>query len=91
MWSLIILYAASGLPSAVFILRILSLVPADLDNAARIDAAGEWPIFTRVMLALVRPALFIVAIYNIIPIWNDFFFSARFHQGPIVSGRCRSA
>jgi raffinose/stachyose/melibiose transport system permease protein len=79
LWSLILIYAASGLPSAVFILTgFFRTLPADLDSAARIDGAGEWTIFTRIMLPLVRPALVIVAIYNIIPIWNDFFFPLVF-------------
>jgi raffinose/stachyose/melibiose transport system permease protein len=79
LWSLIIIYAASGLPSAVFILTgFFRALPADLDSAARIDGAGEWTVFARVMLPLVRPALVIVAIYNIIPIWNDFFFPLVF-------------
>jgi raffinose/stachyose/melibiose transport system permease protein len=79
LWSLILIYAASGLPSAIFILTgFFRQLPADLDSAARIDGAGEWTIFARVMLPLVRPALVIVAIYNIIPIWNDFFFPLVF-------------
>jgi raffinose/stachyose/melibiose transport system permease protein len=79
LWSLILIYAASGLPSAVFILTgFFRTLPAELDSAARIDGAGEWTIFSRVMLPLVRPALVIVTIYNIIPIWNDFFFPLVF-------------
>lgn len=79
LWSLILIYAASGLPSAIFILTgFFRTLPADLDSAARIDGAGEWSIFTRVMLPLVRPALVIVTIYNVIPIWNDFFFPLVF-------------
>ncbi|HTD45983.1 MAG TPA: carbohydrate ABC transporter permease [bacterium] len=81
-WSLILVYAASGLPSAIFILAgFFRAVPRELDNAARIDGAGELGILVRVMLPLVRPALAIVTIYNIIPIWNDFFFPLVFiHQ-----------
>ncbi|HXF83460.1 MAG TPA: carbohydrate ABC transporter permease [bacterium] len=80
-WALILTYAASGLPSAVFILTgFFRALPADLDSAARIDGAGEWLIFRGVMLPLVRPALVIVAIYNLIPIWNDFFFPLVFIQ-----------
>lgn len=80
-WSLILTYAASGLPSAVFILTgFFRALPTDLDSAARIDGAGEWLIFRRVMLPLVRPALVIVTIYNVIPIWNDFFFPLVFIQ-----------
>jgi len=81
LWSLILIYAASGLPSAVFILTgFFRTLPSDLDSAARIDGAGEWLIFRRVMLPLVRPALVIAAIYNLIPIWNDFFFPLVFIQ-----------
>jgi raffinose/stachyose/melibiose transport system permease protein len=80
-WALILTYAASGLPSAVFILTgFFRTLPSDLDSAARIDGAGEWLIFRRIMLPLVRPAVIIVAIYNLIPVWNDFFFPLVFIQ-----------
>ena len=78
-WSLVLVYAASGLPSAIFILTgFFRALPQDLDNAARIDGAGELGILMRVLLPLVRPALAIVTVYNIIPIWNDFFFPLVF-------------
>ena len=81
LWALILTYAASGLPSAVFILTgFFRTLPADLDSAARIDGAGEWLIFQRIMVPLVRPALIIVAVYNLIPVWNDFFFPLVFIQ-----------
>ncbi|HEV2356899.1 MAG TPA: carbohydrate ABC transporter permease [bacterium] len=77
--SLVLVYAASGLPSAVFILTgFFRALPQDLDSAARIDGAGEAAILLRVLLPLVRPALAIVTVYNIIPIWNDFFFPLVF-------------
>ena len=79
LWALILVYAASGLPSAVFILTgFFRTLPQDLDHAARIDGAGELGILLRVLLPLVRPALAIVTVYNIIPIWNDFFFPLVF-------------
>lgn len=79
LWSLILVYAASGLPSAIFILTgFFRTLPQDLDNAARIDGAGEVGILLRILLPLVRPAIAIVTIYNIIPIWNDFFFPLVF-------------
>ncbi|HXX38482.1 MAG TPA: carbohydrate ABC transporter permease [bacterium] len=77
--SLVLVYGASGLPSTIFILTgFFRTLPQDLDNAARIDGAGEFGILMRVMLPLVRPALAIVTVYNIIPIWNDFFFPLVF-------------
>jgi raffinose/stachyose/melibiose transport system permease protein len=72
---LIFVYAAQGLPSAVFILSgFLRALPGDLEDAARIDGASELQILLRIMLPLTRPALVIVAIYNLVPVWNDFFF-----------------
>jgi raffinose/stachyose/melibiose transport system permease protein len=77
--SLILVYAASGLPSAIFILTgFFRALPRDLDSAARVDGAGEAAILLRVLLPLTRPALAIVTIYNIIPVWNDFFFPLVF-------------
>lgn len=78
---LICIYAAEGLPSAVFILTgFLRTLPHDLENAARIDGASELQILWRIMLPLIRPALVIVAIYNLVPVWNDFFFPLVFIQ-----------
>lgn len=73
--SLVLVYAASGLPFAVFVLAaFFRTLPKDLEEAARIDGAGEFRIYWRIMLPLVRPALATVAIFNFIQFWNDFFF-----------------
>jgi raffinose/stachyose/melibiose transport system permease protein len=78
---LICIYAAEGLPSAVFILTgFLRTLPQDLENAARIDGASELQTLWSVMLPLIRPALVIVGIYNLVPVWNDFFFPLVFLQ-----------
>lgn len=78
---LICIYGAQGLPSAVFILTgFLRTLPSDLEDAARIDGASELQILLRIMLPLTRPALVIVAIYNLVPVWNDFFFPLVFLQ-----------
>jgi raffinose/stachyose/melibiose transport system permease protein len=72
---LILVYAATGVPFSVFILSAyFRQLPEDLSEAARIDGAGEYTIFGRVMLPLVRPALATVAVFQFVPLWNDFFF-----------------
>jgi raffinose/stachyose/melibiose transport system permease protein len=72
--ALILVYTASGIPLAVFILtQFMSQVPRDLKDAARIDGASEYRIYGLV-LPLVRPALGTVAVFNMIPIWNDLWF-----------------
>jgi raffinose/stachyose/melibiose transport system permease protein len=72
---LILVYAATGIPFSVFILAaFFRQLPMELSEAARIDGANEFTIFSRVMLPLVRPALATVAIFQFVPLWNDFFF-----------------
>ncbi|NOX60563.1 MAG: carbohydrate ABC transporter permease [Chloroflexi bacterium] len=72
---LILVYAATGIPFSVFILSaFFRQLPKELGEAARIDGAGEFTIFGRIMLPLVRPALATVIVFQFVPLWNDFFF-----------------
>jgi len=79
--SLIIVYVAMGLPTTVFILTgFIRTLPSELEDAARMDGASELRIMWSIMLPLVRPAMVIAAIQNVVPIWNDFFFPLIFIQ-----------
>jgi raffinose/stachyose/melibiose transport system permease protein len=76
---LILVYAAGAMPAAVFIYTgFIRALPADLDNAARIDGASEFQVFRKVMLPLIFPVTGIVGIYTAIPIWNDFLLPLVF-------------
>nr|WP_210259915.1 carbohydrate ABC transporter permease [Martelella sp. HB161492] len=80
-FSLILIYVAMGLPSAVFIMTgFIRSLPGELEDAARMDGASEARIMWSVMLPLTRPAMVIAAINNLVPIWNDFFFPLIFLQ-----------
>jgi raffinose/stachyose/melibiose transport system permease protein len=71
---LILIYIAQALPLTIFILsQFFRQVPRDLKDAARIDGASEYRIFT-LMVPLVRPALGAIGIFTMIPIWNDLWF-----------------
>jgi raffinose/stachyose/melibiose transport system permease protein len=71
---LILVYIAQGLPLTIFILsQFMRQVPRDLKDAARIDGASEYRIFTLV-LPVIRPALGAIGIFTMIPIWNDLWF-----------------
>ncbi len=73
--ALILVYTAQGLPLAVFILsEFMAQVSADLKNAGRIDGLSEYAIFFKLVLPLVRPAMATVAVFSMIPIWNDLWF-----------------
>ncbi len=72
---LILIYTAQGLPIAVFILaEFMQGVSKDLKDAGRIDGLSEYTIFFRLVLPLVRPAVATVAVFTMIPIWNDLWF-----------------
>jgi raffinose/stachyose/melibiose transport system permease protein len=72
--ALILIYVAAGIPLAIFVLtQFFRSVPRELKDAARIDGASEYRVFLMV-LPIVRPALGTVAIFNMIPIWNDLWF-----------------
>jgi alpha-1,4-digalacturonate transport system permease protein len=72
-WGMIIPAAAT--PTGVFIIRQYMLsIPDELIESARIDGAGEFRIFARIVLPLARPALAVVAIFSILWRWNDFIW-----------------
>ena len=73
--ALILVYTAQGLPLAVFILsEFMRQVSDDLKNAGRIDGLSEYRIFFRLVLPLMRPPMATVAVFTMIPIWNDLWF-----------------
>ena len=73
--ALILVYTAQGLPLAIFILsEFMKQISDDLKNAGRIDGLSEYRIFFRLVLPLLRPAMATVAVFSMIPIWNDLWF-----------------
>ncbi|TDL83742.1 carbohydrate ABC transporter permease [Palleronia sediminis] len=73
--SLILVYTAQGLPIAVFILsEFMRTLSRDIKDCARVDGLSEYRIFFEVVLPLIRPVLATVAVFSMIPIWNDLWF-----------------
>jgi raffinose/stachyose/melibiose transport system permease protein len=73
--ALVLVYIAQGLPLAVMILsEFIAQVPQELKDAARCDGVGEYRIFFQVVLPLIRPAVATVAVFTMVPIWNDLWF-----------------
>jgi multiple sugar transport system permease protein len=66
---------ALGSAYATFLLRQFMLtIPTELEEAARIDGAGHFAIFFRVILPLIRPALIVLVIIGFTFFWNDFLW-----------------
>ena len=79
LFSLYPVYIAMGLPTAVFILtEFVHGLPGELYEAAYMDGAGRFKIWYKIVIPLIRPALATVAIYNLVPIWNDLWFPLIF-------------
>ncbi|MFF4795113.1 carbohydrate ABC transporter permease [Streptomyces sp. NPDC001276] len=70
---LVLPFAASAF--GVFLMRqFMQSVPDELLEAARIDGAGEWYIFWRIVLPLVKPALATLTIFVFLGSWNNFIW-----------------
>lgn len=74
LWGLVIVMAAGGMSFSVFVLtNFMRNIPNDLQEAATIDGAGPLRVYWHVVLPLVRPALSIVAIFQFLAVWKEFF------------------
>lgn len=63
-----------GVPFYIFLLtQFYRTLPEEMAEAARVDGAGEWTIFSRIVLPLSRPALVTCALFQFLGTWNDFF------------------
>jgi raffinose/stachyose/melibiose transport system permease protein len=73
--ALILVYVAQNLPLAIFILsEFIAQIPRDLREAGRCDGLSEYNIFFYIILPLIRPAMATVAVFVMIPVWNDLWF-----------------
>jgi len=74
-----LIYAAGGLPFAVFLLTgFYRTLPTTLGEAAAIDGCGEWRTFTRVYFPLAAPGLATAAIFQFLGVWNEYQFALVF-------------
>lgn len=78
--SLINNWAGVWLPEAASAFNILVLksffdsIPNELTEAARLDGANAWQLFTRIILPLSRPALAVVTVLTVVATWKDFLW-----------------
>jgi glucose/mannose transport system permease protein len=76
---LIFVHLLAGLPSTTLFFRnYYAAVPKDLLNAARMDGAGFWMIFFRIIVPMSTPIVMVTLIWQFTQIWNDFLFGVAF-------------
>ena len=68
----------------IFLMRqFLMGVPKDYEEAARIDGANAFQIYSRIFMPILRPQLILVAVLNLLTVWNDYL-------GPLIFLQDRS-
>jgi multiple sugar transport system permease protein len=79
---LILADATYSLPFAILVLRAFMLgLPEDVLQAARVDGASEWQIFSRIVLPMSRSAIITVSLFGFLNGWGDFIFALTLLQG----------
>jgi multiple sugar transport system permease protein len=76
-------YFAQGLRGAFFIFvfrQAFRAQPWELEEAARVDGAGAWGVFWRVMMPLVKPSLAVALVFSVVWHWNDTFRPSNYLQ-----------
>ena len=78
----VLFHVAFGLPFAIFLLRNFFVgIPQELLEAARMDGAGEWGVFAKVVLPLGLPAIASLLIFQFLWVWNDLLVALVFAGG----------
>lgn len=76
---LVLVYSTTSLPFCVWMLKgYFDTIPVDIEQAALVDGASRWTIFTKIVLPLARPALVVTALFSFMQAWNEFILAATF-------------
>jgi raffinose/stachyose/melibiose transport system permease protein len=79
LFGLALIYIAINAPLAIFLLRSYMVqLPADFEDAARVDGASEWRIFTQVVVPLSWPGFLTVGLVVALAVWNEFLLATVF-------------
>jgi raffinose/stachyose/melibiose transport system permease protein len=74
-----IIYIAINAPLAIFLLRSYMVqLPSDFEDAARVDGASEWKIFTQIIIPLSWPGFLTVGLVVALSVWNEFLLATVF-------------
>lgn len=81
---LVIVHSIFGMPILTLLFRnYFTSLPEELFKAARVDGAGFWGIYFRIMLPMSLPILVVAVILQVTGIWNDFLFGTVYTKPDI--------
>ncbi len=76
---LVLVHCLAGLAgTTLFFRNYYTAIPKELVNAARMDGAGFWKIFFRIIIPMSTPIVMVTLIWQFTNIWNDFLFGVAF-------------
>lgn len=74
-----LIYAVQTLPAYIFLLvAFIRKIDNGFLEAARIDGAGEWKVFTNIIIPQIRPTLAFIALGHIMNVWNEYTLARTF-------------
>ena len=75
LWGLVLVHTIFGMPILTLLFRnYFASLPEELFKAARVDGAGFWTIYLKIMLPMALPIFVVAIILQVTGIWNDFLF-----------------
>ncbi len=75
LWGLVLVHTVFGMPILTLLFRnYFTSIPEELFKAARVDGAGFWGIYLRIMVPMSLPIFVVAIILQVTGIWNDFLF-----------------
>jgi len=79
MTGLVLVYSSTAIPFCTWNLKgYFDTIPRELEEAALMDGASQWVIFSQIVLPLARPALVVTALFSFMTAWNEFILAATF-------------
>lgn len=81
LWGLVLVHTIFGMPILTLLFRnYFASLPEELFKAARVDGAGFWGIYFRIMLPMSLPIFVVAIILQVTGIWNDFLFGVVYSK-----------
>lgn len=81
-FGLVLVYCSTAIPFCTHMLKgYFDAIPADIDEAGRVDGLSPFGVFWRLLLPLARPGLAVTAFYSFIVAWSEVAFASAFLSG----------
>lgn len=75
-WTLILVLSAGSAYSIWLLKGFIDSLPKELDEAAMVDGASHWKVFTKIILPLSKPMLAVIFLFSFIGVYSEFIFTS---------------